>query len=143
MKAISLWQPWASLWLTPRMVHLARHWSTSHRGWLAIHAAKSWEKDIGLGLKDLLADQFGKDWQIALPLGALIGAVELLDVVPTERAHGEMLNDEALDDLLCGDFSPERYAWRKGAFRKLPAAVPFKGAQGFFEVPDELMAGLA
>jgi hypothetical protein len=142
MKAISLWQPYASLWLTPRMTHVTRHWSTSHRGWLAIHAAKSWEKDLSLGLRDLLADVFGRDWQKALPTGAVLGAVELTDVVPAEQVYSDMLDDAALDDLLCGDFSPGRHAWKRGAFRRLPAAAPYVGKQGFFEGPDDVMAGL-
>jgi hypothetical protein len=143
MKAISLWQPWASLWLTPRMRHLTRHWSTSHRGWLAIHAAKSWERDLSLGLRDLLKEEFGPDWQDSLPMGAVVGAVELIEVVPTEQVYGDMLDDTALDDLLCGDFSPGRHAWKRGAFRRLPTTFPFVGKQGFFEVPDEVMTELA
>ena len=142
MKAISLWQPWASLWLTPRMIHLTRHWSTSHRGPLAIHAAKSREPDLSLGVRDLLEDEFGKGWEQKLPLGAIVGAVELLDVVPTETLYGGHVSDADCDDLLCGDFSPGRHAWKRGAFRRLPSPVPFIGKQGFFEVPDELMAGM-
>jgi activating signal cointegrator 1 len=40
MKAISLWQPWASLWFTDSKIHETRHWSTRHRGPLYVHAAK-------------------------------------------------------------------------------------------------------
>jgi hypothetical protein len=124
------------------MIHLTRHWSTSHRGRLAIHAAKSREPDLSLGVRDLLEDEFGKGWEEKLPLGAIVGAVELLDVVPTEKVYGTHLDHEACDDLLCGDFSPGRHAWKRGAFKRLATPAPFTGKQGFFEVPDEIMAGL-
>lgn len=35
MKAISLWQPWASLWMAGRKRFETRHWETKHRGALA------------------------------------------------------------------------------------------------------------
>jgi hypothetical protein len=124
------------------MIHLTRHWSTSHRGWLAVHAAKSWEPEIGPALGDLLVDEFGADWADGLPTGAVLGAVELTAVLPAEEVHGDMINPSACDDLLCGDFSSGRFAWRKGAFRRLRSPVSYKGMQGFFEVPDDIMMGL-
>ncbi len=47
MKAISLWQPWASaIGPHPEQKHLeTRSWQTPYRGWLAIHAAKRWTKE--------------------------------------------------------------------------------------------------
>jgi hypothetical protein len=140
MKAISLWQPWASLWLSPRVIHDTRHWPTSHRGWLAIHAAKRIETDLDVAFGDLLRDEFGKDWKTALPKGAIIGALELVDCVPAETVYGTHIDAEHCDDLLVGDFSAGRYAWRRGEFRRLREPLPFTGLPGFFEVPDEVMA---
>ena len=40
MRAISLWQPWASVVALGSKRIETRHWSTGHRGPLAIHAAK-------------------------------------------------------------------------------------------------------
>ena len=40
MKAISLWQPWASAVARRAKFNETRHWATSYRGTLAIHAAK-------------------------------------------------------------------------------------------------------
>jgi activating signal cointegrator 1 len=141
MKAISLWQPWASLWVSPRKIHDTRHWQTSHRGWLAIHAAKKIETDVDLDLKDLLIDEFGKPWATTLPLGAIVGAINLVDVVPAESLIGDHMDAAQLEDLLGGDFSEGRYAWQRSEFFRLRDAVPFTGKQGFFEVPDELLAG--
>ncbi|TRU31740.1 MAG: ASCH domain-containing protein [Microcystis aeruginosa Ma_QC_B_20070730_S2] len=40
MKAISLWQPWASLVANGLKLYETRGWPTKYRGVLAIHAAK-------------------------------------------------------------------------------------------------------
>src|ERR1700694_3122793 len=40
MKALSLWQPWASLIAMGLKEFETRHWATSYRGPLVIHAAK-------------------------------------------------------------------------------------------------------
>lgn len=40
MKAISLWQPWATLISTGDKTWETRSWATTYRGPLAIHAAK-------------------------------------------------------------------------------------------------------
>ena len=77
MKALSLWQPWASLWCSKRKVHETRHWRCSHRGWLLVHAGKHFEKTFELDdpLRLILDDEFGGDWAKDLPTGALIGMV--------------------------------------------------------------------
>ena len=87
MKAISLWQPWASLWLTPAKVHETRHWPTSHRGWLLVHAAKRTIDDYeGDDALDQICDRiFGAGWSSTLPRGALLGIVNVVDCVRTEK----------------------------------------------------------
>lgn len=147
MKAISLWQPWASLWLSPRKVHETRHWATDHRGWLAVHAAKRFEKNHPTELASILRAQFGADWYKTLPTGALIGMVNIVDCIPTELyaekwkcARGTRASR---DNQLCGNFGPGRFAWERGAFRLLPAPIPYRGLQSMFNVPDDLMEAAA
>ena len=136
MKAISLWQPWASLWLSERKVHETRHWPTSHRGPLLVHAAKRFEKNFELDdpLRIILDNEFGGHWAMDLPTGALIGTVELVACVPT---GGLQL---AIDDYHCGDFTAGRYAWRRGAFHLFTRPIPYRGRQGIFDVRDDELA---
>jgi hypothetical protein len=47
MKAISLWQPWATLVAIGAKTIETRGWSTSYRGPIAIHAAKKLIPDFG------------------------------------------------------------------------------------------------
>jgi activating signal cointegrator 1 len=73
LKAISMWQPWGSLWLSPNKPHETRHGQTRHRGRLLVHAAKKLVKDVDAELA--VENEFGRRWQMDLPTGAIIGMV--------------------------------------------------------------------
>lgn len=144
MRAISLHQPWASLWLSSAKIHETRHWETAYRGPLAVHAAKRFEVNVSDDLARVLSAQFGAHWRRTLPRGgAVLGVVDLVacrrtaDVYPTFWFEGD---DSAPADYWCGDFSPGRFAWQRGGFRVLPKPITLPGRQSFFSVPDELLA---
>ena len=84
IKAITLWQPFASLWLSPAKVHETRHWPLKYRGWLAVHAAKTFEDSLSLEVSDILARIYGPRWPITLPRGAILGAVKVMACYRTE-----------------------------------------------------------
>jgi hypothetical protein len=139
MKAISLWQPWASLWCSDAKVHETRHWSTNYRGWLAVHAAKRRIDDLsGDPLDDICDVQWGHHWGLELPRGAIVGMVDLIDC--RQMKFTAPASD---DDRECGDWADERYAWRRGKFVLFADAIPYRGAQGFFDVPDSILPKLA
>jgi activating signal cointegrator 1 len=139
IKAISLWQPWASLWLSPNKLHETRHWATPHLGPLLVHAAKKFVKDVDSELEDILSSEFGGHWGMDLPTGALLGMVDLVDCMPTDKIyrddHCDLTSDERTD-MACGDFAEGRFGWKRGPvysiFRK---PVAFCGRQGLFNVP--------
>ena len=146
MRAISLWQPWASLWLSERKTHETRHWPLRIPGgasgvWLAVHAAKKIVVD-GLDpvLRDIVDDEFGPHWAMELPRGALIGKVFVTKCVSTAdmRLTGELPSG---DDLACGNYEYGRYAWRRTLFSRLSHPVPYRGQQGLFSVADALVTG--
>jgi hypothetical protein len=136
MKAISLWQPWASLWLTDRKIHETRPRRWNHSGWLAVHAAKRivtdrWE--LGDDLVAILEAEFGSNWATILPCGGVIGAVNMVSCLPmteTVSAH--------FDDEVCGNWAPDRYALRRTDVIKLSEKIPFRGHQTLFSLPDEI-----
>lgn len=135
MKAISLHQPWASLWLTSRKVHETRSWSTKHRGPLFVHASKQLEFVRG-ELLDIVVSEFGAKWASELPTGALIGTVDLYDCIPTNLVLGVFDSD-----YICGDWSRGRFAWQRTAsFQHFRNPVPYRGRQGLFNVPDAVIA---
>jgi activating signal cointegrator 1 len=136
MKAISLWQPWASLWLSDAKVHETRHWPTTYRGWLVVHAAKRKIDDLSGDRLDEICDGiWGHHWGMELPRGALIGAIKLVSCKRMDKVV-----PASDDDRECGDWSDERYAWQRDPqLIVFDQPIPYKGAQGFFEVPDNLL----
>jgi len=141
MKAISLWQPWASLWCSEAKIHETRHWPTSHRGWLVVHAAKRSIDDFTGGELDDICDSiWGHHWGLELPRGAIVGMVNVVDCVPTEKV---LQGYQEPDDYACGDFSPRRYAWKRQQYQVFDTPIPYRGQQGMFSVPDDILPKLA
>lgn len=135
MRAISLWQPYASLIATRAKRFETRAWSTAYRGYLAIHAAKHWTS-----VEKTICWEFKRDFAVAtqeclqywpttpLPLGAVLCVVELLAVYPTEEiADGLSASERAF-----GDYYPGRYAWQLDVVEVFDPPIPTKGAQNFF-----------
>jgi hypothetical protein len=138
LPAISLWQPWASLWCTDAKVHETRHRPTSHRGWLAVHAAKRPVDDFdGDRLDEICGGLFGNHWGMDLPRGAIVGVVNVVACVGTDTLP---IGHETTDDFQCGDFSGGCYGWQRAAYVRFAEAIPYRGAQGIFRVPG---AGIA
>lgn len=135
MKALTLWQPWASLWLTPAKVHETRPWKTSYRGELAVHAAKRpIDGYLPIELRGLCIDHFGRNWRDTLPLGAIIGVVQLVDCYSSndhDPAHWE--------DARCGDFSAGRYLWKRGLTLTLARPLPAVGKQRLWNGPEVIL----
>jgi activating signal cointegrator 1 len=136
MRAISLWQPWASLWCSEDKEHETRHWSTAYRGPLLVHAAQKLVSKCGLELDDIVIARFGPHWRTTLPRGAIIGKVALINCVPTETMPA---SHQRTNDYQCGDFSPRRFAWRRTNYRLFEAPIPYRGRQSFFDVPDSIL----
>ena len=156
MKAISLWQPWASSIAVGAKRIETRHWPTSYRGPLAIHAAKRCVKRemVGYGLSRTWCGALaptGKKlgdnqvfWDL-LPFGAIVATCDLIDCRPTDsfpqaeldlvhRPQGGTDPNCIWTERLMGDFARGRYGWVLDDIRALPEPVPWKGAQGFFNV---------
>jgi hypothetical protein len=83
-----------------------------------------------------------------LPFGAIVAVCELFDVVPVESLTQQQLfnprqwNGAPAIQTFCeaqfGNYSEGRFGWILNNVRKLPEPIPFKGALGLFEVPDEV-----
>lgn len=130
MKAISLWQPWASLWACGRKHFETRHWATHYRGELLVHAAqKICVNDIDDALRSICEDEFGRHWAVELPRGALIARCRLMDCIPTARLHVDK------DESAQGNFALGRYGWDPADMALLDHPIPWRGRQSLFDVP--------
>lgn len=86
MKALTLWQPWASLLACGAKKYETRSWVTSYRGPIAFHAAKKPFNTLDFAIFDpyfakAAVDAF-EQTQLSinrLPLGAIIATAELVN----------------------------------------------------------------
>ena len=103
-KAISLWQPWASLMAMGLKKNETRSWATSYRGPLYIHAAK---KIIGWPSIDIQAVFLCIAFQPSdLTLGCLVCKVDLIDC---EKIF--IHNKPDYPERTFGDYTPGRFMW--------------------------------
>jgi len=153
MKALTVWQPWASLLVLP-LDHCrrpktfeTRPWDTRYRGPLAIHAAKTepaWVRDAWMSeprLRSVLTTYL-TEWASPpevifdeLPRGAIVGRLTLDAVLPASCNPPDPM------DALLGDFSPGQYAWSTSHPHRLVIPVPYRGSQGLWGIPDDLLVG--
>jgi hypothetical protein len=134
VKALTLWQPWATLIAIGQKRVETRCWQTSYRGELAIHAAAKMPP-LWLGasrhtdqFRNELADVLlcrntaVESMTRTLPLGSILCIARLHDIQPTERAREILCQRE----LIFGNYEDGRYAWFLEVIEKF-APIPAKG----------------
>ena len=144
MKAITLWQPWASLLACGAKQFETRSWATSYRGPIAIHAAAKkpstiWEAITGI--IDAVRAALGIIDPDGLPRGAVIATADLVGCYrmaidpKTHRialydSHGNQRSVSICSkEILFGDWTPGRYAWEFANMQMLSEPIPAKGGQ--------------
>lgn len=148
MKAISLWEPWASLIRTGAKSIETRPWKTHYRGELLICAAKGGLRKGELidelsywsmqgGLAPLIGEPLDlafKTWAGVgiehLNFGKAVAIVELVDCIRTD----DLTLGEIKTDKHFGNFNPGRFAWKMKLIDGSFEPFPVKGKQGFFNV---------
>jgi activating signal cointegrator 1 len=153
MKVLSLLQPFATLVVIGAKKIETRSWDTKYRGQLLIHASKKYTKD-----QYKLAVDFNTKYGTGLecdhlPVGQIIGSVNLIETFPTEKAFagaggiGFKTNDKVVvgDELRMmlisiqegafGDYSPGRYGWLLSNPIKFKNCIPAKGYLGLWDFP--------
>jgi len=152
MKAITLWQPWASLLACGAKKYETRSWATSYRGPIAIHAAATlfqrvmkkvfplhnWSYAPDYTIKRKFVDLVSKFVDVDnLCYGAVIATAELVGCHKImESALLEsyiIINGKRYfphdDEWIFGDWTPGRYAWKFANTTMLPEPIPAKGHQ--------------
>jgi hypothetical protein len=95
-----------------------RTWTTSYRGWLALHASQ---------VAEPLDEEIREAFEIPadLPLGAIVGVARLVEIhhCPAGRS--------------CSPWArPGVYHWRISDPRPLPEPIPARGHLGLWELPS-------
>lgn len=133
MKAISLWQPWATAMALGLKQIETRHWSHNYRGLIAIHAAKRWTRE-----ERELAEEFAALNDEPRLLSPPLGAIVAVGVIVSIRSSESLISEISSTEEMFGNYGPNRFGWLFKDIVALAEPVPCKGAQGFFEVPDDL-----
>lgn len=135
MKAISLHQPYASLIAAGLKKVETRSWPTTHRGWLAIHAAKAWRIEQRAAMRRIAEMQprlFGELFDPhEMPLGAIVAVARLVDC---RRMDEAWILEQREIELDVGGWEVGRYGWVLEDVRPVRPAVALCGRQGLFEV---------
>lgn len=153
MKALTLYQPWATFIVAGLKTLETRPTKTHHRGPLVIHAGKLgyWELIDMLGEAevarlDRICRRFKLPPVACLPRGAALGTVEVLNcgriilgsrIDWIDKAGGWGIGHPGMLERSMGDYSVGRYAWMMIRPAPLPEPIPMSGKQGLWDVPPE------
>ncbi len=119
MKALSLKQPFAELILQKKKTIELRKWNTKFRGKFLIHASKIPDK------KAMKRFKFTN-----LPLGAIVGSTELIDV----KKYNNKTEHKKDKNKHLADPSWGNYGFILKNIKRLPRPKPAKGMLGFWDV---------
>jgi activating signal cointegrator 1 len=137
MKALSLWQPWASLIALGAKQWETRSWYMKHRGPLAIHAAQKWNGELfQMGAVLLYAAGSGLYQEPdRLPRGAVLCIVEPEICLPTEKAIKDGLISDA--ERMFGDYRPGRFCTRLKLVKVFETPIAARGGQLIWNWDDK------
>lgn len=138
MKALTIWQPWATLLARGPKRYETRSWRTSYTGLLAIHSAKREPRDgeyLQGGVQRAL-EKINRDnpLSVPLPLGTVLAVADLTGctrITPSFRAQVETL------ERRIGDWRQGRYAWGLDVLWTPEEPIPARGQQRLWEWEPE------
>ena len=139
MKAVTLYQPWASLWALREKRIETRSWFTKYRGPIAIHSSVNfpkWAKELchEEPFRSALLRQ-GISSVKELPLGAVLGYTEIVDVI---RMDDQNIRSLSSQELAFGDYQLGRFMWISKGRQVFKQPVAALGKQGIWnwELPE-------
>jgi hypothetical protein len=130
IKAITLWEPWATFIADGHKCFETRSWSTAYRGNIAIHASKRWQRDQKAILNQLVMQhsELSKYAVYEFPFGCVVAACRLVNVHRVESVRDGLSEIERA----LGDYSDGRFAWELEIVKLPSAPIPAKGMQGIW-----------
>lgn len=139
VRVLSLWQPWASLWMADLKQGETRHFRNSFTGLIVIHATLYLDKESALQpvfQKALAKLEMSNIKRI--PLGCALGTCMLQPGKPVEEVRDTLSREE----LMFGNFEEDgRFWWPATHKEPFAQPVPLKGQQSVpwnWDVPQEL-----
>lgn len=165
MKALTLYQPWASLIAVGAKRFETRSWPTEYRGRIAIHAAITNKyccsinmdhRFLSLVYNTLMPfySRYFRDLRKDIPYGAVVATAELVGCHIIHNDHDGNTDKRFAqyierpnyfkeyiqgNEYVFGDFSTGRYAWEFKNVKMLDIPIPTKGNQGLWEFNERLL----
>lgn len=129
MKALTIRQPWATLIMQGVKRYEFRSWKTNFRGEVLIHAGKGIDKEAVERLKKYLPEG-------ELPLGKILGKVNITDCVPMSEEFASMLSKENNDIYTTHSFS-RNYGFKLEDVEVFDNTIDAKGQLGFWNFEEK------
>lgn len=131
MKALTVNQPYASLIMAGLKRYETRAYATTHRGPLAIHAGKRWQRDQH-EFYDLLRETYPMIERVLpelLPLGCILGICDLKHAYMSYEVRADLSELE----IALGGFGAGRYAWHLVIVERCAPPIAARGQFGLWE----------
>lgn len=135
IKALTIWQPWASAIFLGKKYE-TRSWGTNYRGLVAIHAAKRQptraeinhvSNELNTHLQFFLSDPRTRM--------CVIGVATLTDCIKMTPEFIDSVSDR---EKRMGHWEEGRYAWEFSEQRWLPQQIEAKGKEGLWTPSNSL-----
>ena len=130
MKALTICQPYAELIACGEKPIENRSWPTQYRGSLLIHAGKSRE----------WMDEGDEDAYPGMAFGAFVAVAQL--VACLELDIGVFEWPAPYRTLRCHEHANGPWCWILSGVGRLLVPVPWRGAQGLWDVPADALAAI-
>lgn len=129
IKSITLHSPWSEYIRDGFKSFETRHWQTSHRGLLAIHAGKTVNQEMISVLADEFPDELSRYFDHKFKPG-IVAICRLIHCYPT----GSTLTNRISElEYALGDYSPGRYGWQLQLLETFDEPIPATGSQGLWD----------
>ena len=128
MKALTIRQPWATLIMLGVKRYEFRSWKTNFRGEVLIHAGQGIDKEAVERLKKYLPNA-------ELPLGKILGKVNITDCIPMSEEFASMLSKENNDIYTTHSFS-RNYGFKLEDVEVFDTPIDAKGQLGFWNFEE-------
>ncbi len=137
MRGLSIQQPYAQLCALGLKELETRSWRTNYRGPVALHSSlqfPGWCRKI-MNVEPFRSALVLDGKFVELPLGKIVAIAEVVDC---HRVTEEFLRKLTRREYAFGNYQIGRYAFRLAEVRPLRFAISWRGALGFWHVPDYL-----
>ena len=136
IKGLSLIQPWGSGVIREFKRYETRSWHTKYRGLVAIHASKTmpgWAKRLHEKEGGIFRETLNCPWD-ELPLGAILGVVELIGCYRTETIL--KVREISPQEQDYGDWTEGRFCWEFRNVMPLQYPIEINGALQLWKLPE-------